>query len=64
MDAYMTVTEAAETIGVGRSTIYRLLQLGVIPGRRTYGYRLTMPRWEIDRAGFDEWRVSQEARTP
>jgi excisionase family DNA binding protein len=47
--AVYTVEEAAELLGVARSTAYELVRDGTIPARRLGG------RWVISRARFHAW---------
>jgi len=45
----MAVPEIAQQMGVGRLTVYALLEAGTIPGIR-FGRR-----WIISRNAFEEW---------
>lgn len=47
--AVYTVEQAAELLGVARSTAYELVRDAVIPARRLGG------RWVISRARFHAW---------
>ena len=52
------VTEAAERIGVARSTAYELVRAGTIPARRLGG------RWVISRARFHAWLDADNTSAP
>ena len=48
-DATVTIAELAEYLRVHRTTIYRLLRAGRIPGVRSGTL------WRVDRGAIDEW---------
>lgn len=45
--ATMTVTEAAETLGISRSTAYELVRVGTLPALRL-GRRLVVPTHALE----------------
>ncbi len=47
---YLTVTEAAEMLSIGQSSLYRQVQAGKIPGVKHFGklvriHRETLEKW-------------------
>ncbi len=45
----MTVDEVSEYLRLGKSTIYKLVQDGELPGRKIGG------TWRFSREGLEEW---------
>jgi excisionase family DNA binding protein len=56
--AVYTVEQAAELLGVARSTAYELVRAGTIPARRLGG------RWVISRARFHAWLDADTTPAP
>jgi excisionase family DNA binding protein len=54
-DAVMTVTEVAEFLKLGESTIYRLAQTNKLPARKVGGV------WRFSREALDEWLAHKPA---
>ena len=46
---FLTVNEAAKVLRVGRRTVYRLVETGKVPAKKTGG------QWRIPRAGLVEF---------
>lgn len=53
-DVIMTLSEVAEYLKMGPSTVYRLARQGVIPGRKIGG------TWRFSRRVIDAWIKEQE----
>jgi excisionase family DNA binding protein len=45
----ISILQIAARLSIGRAAVYKLLQLGVIPGIRLGR------QWIVTRAAFDEW---------
>lgn len=45
----MTVKEVAEYLRLAESTVYRLVKIGSLPGRKLGG------NWRFSRKGLDKW---------
>jgi len=45
----MTVEEVSDYLRLGKSTVYKLVQEGELPGRKVGG------AWRFSRAGLEEW---------
>ena len=51
----MTITEAAQALGIGRTLAYELARTGELPTIKL-GRRLVVPRWALQRLVGDESR--------
>ncbi len=46
---YVTVTEAAEELGLSRQRVHRLIQGGQLPAEQVHDRLLVIPRSDLDR---------------
>lgn len=57
LEAVMTIDEVSQYLKLAKSTVYKLAQDGVLPGRKIGG------AWRFSRKGLEEWLVSQPETT-
>lgn len=53
-DAVMTVREVSQYLKLAKSTVYKLVQEGVLPGRKVGG------TWRFSRKQLDSWLEQEE----
>lgn len=57
-DGVMTVEEVSVYLKVGKSTVYKLVQEGKLPGRKVGGI------WRFSRVGLEEWLRERPLESP
>ena len=55
---YMTVDQLAETLRISRTSVYRMLKSGELPGAMRLG---GAGSWRIDRDKIEKWIADQQA---